>query len=213
MKFYDIILQIETWNSSQHRRLSLSGKSRSFQSQALAIKLYGVMIGQNVPLSQSRIIIRLRANWKLRIFVCSGSCIGQLGDISVLLLQYTYRWIPDIVHYKLDSVLVLLWPRLCNVDQSLEQHSTVSYHVEIQFPPEENNLVKTVQGSLTATETNLVKMTADFSMTSACLYCLVRSLATGDPCVPVPPHRIRMNFIPFYKIYYYYIILLYYIFY
>ena len=42
------------------------------------------------------------------------------------------------MHYKLDSVLVLLWPWLCNVDQSLEQHSAVSYHVKIEFPPEDN---------------------------------------------------------------------------
>ena len=42
------------------------------------------------------------------------------------------------MHYKLDFVLVLLWPGLCDVDQSLEQHSTVSYHVEVQSPPEEN---------------------------------------------------------------------------
>ena len=101
------------------------------------------------------------------------------------------------MHYELEFVLVFLRPGTGDVDQPLEQHSTVSYHVEIQFPPEENNLVKTVQSSLTATETNLVKMAADLSMTSACLYCLVRSLATGDPCVPVPPHRIRINFIPF----------------
>ena len=42
------------------------------------------------------------------------------------------------MHYKLDSVLVLLWPWLCNVDQSLEQHHAVSYHVKIEFPPKEN---------------------------------------------------------------------------
>ena len=42
------------------------------------------------------------------------------------------------MHNKLESVLVLLWPGLGDVDQSLEQHSTVSYHVEIKFPPEQH---------------------------------------------------------------------------
>ena len=51
------------------------------------------------------------------------------------------------MHYKLDSVLVLLWPGVGDVDQSLEQHHTVSYHVEIEFPPEENifNLISSRQ--------------------------------------------------------------------
>ena len=43
----------------------------------------------------------------------------------------------------------------------------------------------------------LVKRTADLSMTSTCLNCLLRSLACLLPWLPVPPHRIRMNFIPF----------------
>ena len=104
----------------------------------------------------------------------------------------TYSWIPDVVHDELDFVLVLGRPGGRDVDHPGEELRTVRYHVEIQLPSEEEELV-----TLSVWDnSHLVKMAADLSITSACLNCLLRSLAMGAPWVPVPPHRMRMNFIP-----------------
>ena len=92
-------------------------------------------------------------------------------------LNDTYSGIPDVVHDELDFVLVLGRPGGRDVDHPGEELRTVRYHVEIQLPSEEEELV-----TLSVWDnSHLVKMAADLSITSACLNCLLRSLAMGLP--------------------------------
>ena len=107
----------------------------------------------------------------------SFNCKGGVQKFLLNRLNDTYSGIPDVVHDELDFVLVLGRPGGRDVDHPGEELRTVRYHVEIQLPSEEEELV-----TLSVWDnSHLVKMAADLSITSACLNCLLRSLAMGLP--------------------------------